>query len=403
MNSTLRIRADWILSITQPPIQNGVVEIEDGVIRSVEPYRSGQSVIDAGSVCLMPGLVNAHTHLEFSDLAMPLGYQGIEFTEWVRKVIRYRQDSSADSLDAIQNGLAESARMGTVAIGEIATQSWNDPNLQRLPLALTMFLERLGNDPDKHSGIVDGANTFLSSPLDGIVRGLSPHAPYSVPLELLKGLTSAAERSNAPVAMHLAETKQELQYLQDGTGSFRDLLGDLGALHTHTIPRERSILDYLHCLKSVSRCLIVHGNYLTEDELDFIASSRNFSVVYCPRTHHFFQHDRFPLNSILERGINLAVGTDSRASNPDLSVWRELRLVADLFPQLERNHILEMGTLNGAKALGCERQFGSIEPGKSASLLSVELESKTTSPIDTIFNQDNVEPAPIALAEFSGD
>jgi cytosine/adenosine deaminase-related metal-dependent hydrolase len=209
-----------------------------------------------------------------------------------------------------------------------------------------------------------------------MLRGLSPHAPYSVHPDLYRELIQLAVDHSAPVAVHLAETQAELELLASGAGPLVELLRNFGAWRSDAIPRGSRTLDYLQPLADVSRGLVVHGNYLSDADIDFLAEHKNLTVVYCPRTHAYFGHAAHPWRRLLARGVNVAIGTDSRASNPDLSLWHELRFLVEQFPDADRREILELGTQRGARALGLDAEVGTLTPGKSADLAVVALPAK---------------------------
>ena len=139
----------------------------------------------------------------------------------------------------------------------------------------------------------------------------------------------------------------------------------------------RRILDDLRELAR-SRCaLVIHGNYLSDEEIDFLAGQPQLTVVYCPRTHHFFGHKGHPWRRLLERGINVAIGTDGRGSNPDLSIWNELRFLAEANPEIDPTELLSLATLKAARGLRCDQTLGSLTQGKRARILRVELSQST--------------------------
>ncbi len=140
------------------------------------------------------------------------------------------------------------------------------------------------------------------------------------------------------------------------------------------IPHGSRPLDYLHQLGRSHRALVVHGNYLDDEELEYLAAHADrMSLVYCPRTHAYFRHQRYPLAKAMTLGVNVALGTDSRASNPDLNMWNELRYVAEHHAEISREEVLRLGTVYGARALGREDEVGSLTPGKLANLAVVAL------------------------------
>ncbi len=405
-------RAKWVVPVASPPIEGGFVGINSGVITSVSNTRPIDcEVVDLadrfGDVALIPGLINAHTHLEFSDLDRPLGQTGIGFTDWVRKVVVHRMSggSTESKAAAIRSGIAESQEAGVVAIGEIATIALGQEsapafdlepyNMERDhgPIELTLFLEMLGRDPAAVPARTGLAGEWLErNHGDSICAAISPHAPYSIHDDLLSGVIDLASKHSAPVAMHLAETRDELQLLHELDGPFVQLLKDFGVWFPETHRRGSRILDYLQQLARAPRSLVIHGNYLSEEEQKFIADRQeSMSVVYCPRTHVFFGHDRYPLNELTEQGINVAIGTDSRASNPDLNLMAELRFVRDEFPDLSARDVLSLGTIAGAKALGIESRLGSIEVGKRAAMNWCALEERTTHNVEEAILDRNAQ------------
>jgi len=174
--------------------------------------------------------------------------------------------------------------------------------------------------------------------------------------------------------MHLAESREELEFLRDGSGPFRELLESRGGFDPSARPRGSRPLGELRCLSQAHRALVIHGNYLDDDEIEFVGQHRHqMAVVFCPRTHSWFGHDPYPLEKLLAAGAVVALGTDSRASSPDLSLLAEMRHVARSFPSLSRTTILELGTLGGAKAFGREMEIGTLQPGNWADLTAIHL------------------------------
>jgi cytosine/adenosine deaminase-related metal-dependent hydrolase len=189
--------------------------------------------------------------------------------------------------------------------------------------------------------------------------------------------------------MHLAESLAELELLQSARGPFVELLQSLDAWHPEALPRGSRPLDYLRLLANAHRSLIVHGNYLATDELDFVAAHADrMSMVYCPRTHAFFGHRPYPLGEMLSRGVRVALGTDSRASNPDLSAFEEMRHIYQHHHNVTPADILRLGTLHGAVALGLDAELGVLAAGKLAELAIVELPPhETHDPYELLFGE----------------
>ncbi len=377
-------KSRYVFPVESPPILDGIVVVESGRIVSVGDVAPDCEVEDLGKVAICPGLVNVHTHLEFSDLVSPLGTTGMSLPDWIRLVVKKRIDEAADKASAqdrrsnnVTAGLKQSTAAGTILLGEIATPGWPSEPFRETEIEGTVFLELLGRDVEQIETLRRYATDHLSLKSDAIgtwMPGLSPHAPYSISLDLLRDAVELSAQKEVPLAMHLAESLEELELLASSSGPFRQLLEDLNAWDPAAIPRGITPLDYLQILSAAHRVLVIHGNYLTTAEIQFIAQhSERMSVAYCPRTHAFFEHGSYPLLSMIEAGVNVAIGTDSRASNPDLSIWREMRTVAETHSQIPLATILELGTLAGARALGVDDQFGSLLPGKRAALAAVSL------------------------------
>lgn len=371
-------RARYIFPCAGPPLADGVLTIADGRIVSVGPYAAGEPVVDLGDVALLPGLINAHTHLEFSDLDAPLGTPGMAFTDWVRLLIATRRRPGPDVTTAAKNvalGVAECVRHGVVALGETAQPQWSLEPFAKSPLDTTAFFETICLSPDRFDARLADARRHVQATTGSVRRGLSPHAPYSVHPDLFDQLVSLAEQAGAPVQLHLAESREELELLAGGGGPFRDLLMELGLWQPAAFQSPRRPLDYLRRLAAGGgRALAIHGNYLDDEEIALLAEHADrLTVVYCPRTHAFFGHPRHPLPRLLAAGASVAVGTDSRASNPDLSVLEELRFVARHFPEIAPQTVLDLGTIRAARALGVSDALGSLEPSKAACWSAVEL------------------------------
>jgi cytosine/adenosine deaminase-related metal-dependent hydrolase len=192
--------------------------------------------------------------------------------------------------------------------------------------------------------------------------------------EILKRCVQLSKERNIPLAMHLAESREEMMLLRTGSGPFVALLKELDAWDANVIPFGTRVLDYLQMLAEAHRALVIHGNYLDDEEIEFLAQRReNMSVVYCPRTHAYFQHDAYPLAKMLSAGINMTLGTDSLASNPDLSILKELQFAASKHPLVSPVMILKMITINAATALGRDVEIGTVTPGKFADLAFLNL------------------------------
>lgn len=395
------VQARWVVPMDGRVLSPGVIRFETGRILAVEEG-TDPDAHDLGDCVVLPGLINAHTHLEFSDLRQPFP-AGESFPHWIRNVIAHRRNRGRVSAEVIGEALRETRSSGTVALGEIATDDLAADVLQREAARGIVFRELLGlSDEAVETGLAT-ARSFLddrrwpASP--GLFPGLSPHAPYSVAPRLLDGLINLAVERQVPVAMHLAETDDERLLLQEGRGPFVTLLQDLGLWRPDLIPRSGDWMPYLKSLSKAPRALVVHGNFLAATDIDFLAGQPQMSVVYCPRTHHHFGHPPHPWKALLERGIRVVLGTDSRASNPDLNLFRELQWLANRDRDIPAEALLRMATIDAAAALGLSDRLGTIAPGRAVELAVLSMPGGLKEFTWEALLSEAVEIQPFPLAE----
>ena len=405
-SATETLTARYLFPVSGPVVERGTVTIRGSQIAAIEPAATSGGHDDLGSVAILPGLINAHTHLEFSALMEPLGEPGMPLPEWIEQVVAWRRTAVVASTDpttpctAVQRGLSESLQCGVTALGEICTTDWTDRPFPQSPVSCTLFHEHIGLSPSRCQESLNSAGQWLSDfstrcpqrpeePQSGQrLPGLSPHAPYTVEMNLLESLCRLSEKSETPLAMHLAESPEELEYLATGGGAFATMLERLGASEPGASHRECHPYDYLLRLVKTPRLLVIHGNYLNERELDLLAEHQDTAaIVYCPRTHAYFQHASYPWESVLARHIPIALGTDSRASNPNLNLFEEMRSLLGQTPGPTPQQVLQIGTLNGARALGRLHEMGALLPGKLANLVVVRLPDRPTrDPYELLFD-----------------
>ncbi len=386
---SITLRARHVLPIAANPIEDGWVRIERGFIRAMGRGRPTGPVHDLGDAIILPGLVNAHTHLEFSDIDRPLAGGG-GLPGWIERVVALRKARAAGGADearrlagAVAAGLAESAAAGVTAIGEIATAP--HPAAQATGPAVRVFRETLGLS----AAAMAGASSGLRRDLDrlaggGVAVGISPHAPYSVGRLLGGQAVSEAARRRLPVAMHLAESPDEAELLATGGGAFRPLLERLGAWRPDAPPQLLPVADWITLLARAPRGLVVHGTFLPDDPpaLARLARHRDrLGVVVCPRTTRSLGGRLPPVQAFHAAGIRVAIGTDSRASNPDLAVLPECRALVEA-GLVRPAKALAMATLHGAWALAFERRCGILAPGRPADLAILRPAGKQADPCE---------------------
>lgn len=398
--SVVAYRARWIVPVEGRPLAGGYLMVRGDRVLSVLPSWSGNA-IDLGDVAVVPGLVNCHTHLEFSLLREPLGPPR-PLSEWIRRVIEYRRGGERDVSAAIRAGMTEAITSGTTVLGDIATDgwAWSDYRAVVPSPTLVVFQEVLGLTGSRMSEQQTVVERFLlpAELPPHWRRGFSPHAPYSVhPALFEKIVRFAGEHTRFLVAVHLAETAAEEELLAHDRGELRDLLESLG-IWSHGLFGGRRVWDWLEKLADLPRALVIHGTFLNLDEQRFLAQHPQITLVYCPRTHAAAETQPHPWYDVLQMGGSVALGTDSRATNPDLSLWAELQFLAERCTTLPHHSLLRLATLNGARALGLADSHGSLAPGKQADLAVVALaEPRTQDPV-----HDLLAPANRVVATMIG-
>lgn len=361
------LTARWILPIAGPPLERGVIVIRGQTIAAVETHGSRTPDIDLGNFAIIPGLVNAHAHLDLSWLRGRVP-PNPDFVGWLKQIVAHRRTQTLEQIEAdIRLGLDEALRFGTTLIGDIAAGGMSWAQVSVASMRSVVFREILGLPKERAPQVWRDAVAWKNdAPANDRARkGWSPHAPYSVNAAIFKQTLE----SETPIAIHLAETREEIELLESQTGPFVPFLKELGVWKPEILAPS---IDFIlkHAQSSQRQPVVfAHGNYLSPDA----QIPPNASIVYCPRTHAGFGHSPHPFREFLKRGVRVALGTDSLASNPDLDLLAEARFIHDLYPDFPGDQLLRMATLSGAEALGWAAATGSLEAGKSADMIAVPL------------------------------
>jgi cytosine/adenosine deaminase-related metal-dependent hydrolase len=329
--------------------------------------------IDLGSVAILPGLVNAHTHLELSHLRgrIPAGQM---FVSWIRAVIAARGDNAEPSILAgIEEGIAEAVRCGTAAVGDITNTLATCAPLAGSALDSVVFYEIIGFNPKDPIGLVNRAREAIrgASVKDRGRITLAAHAPYSVAPAVLRAIAEVVESDGLPCSIHVAESIEEIEFLRTGSGPWRVLLEDLGVWNPAWIAPCVGPVDYLDDQGFfASSVLAVHGVQVTAGDLERLAA-RRATIVACPRSNAYTGAGTPPIEQFYASGVQVAVGTDSLASTPDLNLFSELAMMRALAPGVPAAMLLDSATRQGARALGLDARCGTMSPGTRARLIGV--------------------------------
>jgi cytosine/adenosine deaminase-related metal-dependent hydrolase len=401
-----RYHARWVLPIATAPVADGTVVEREGRIayvgpRADAPAASDSPDVDLGDALLLPGLVNAHCHLELT--AMRGFLEGLGFREWILRLTHARRAvlSYDDLLDAARLGIEEGLRAGITTFADTGDSgSGFDAMLERGVRGIC-YRETFGPDPEQCDRAVAELREkalAMRTRETALVRvGVSPHAPYTVSDALFKATAALARELGFPVAVHIAESALESALIVQGAGAFANGLRRRGIA---VAPRARSPIALLHALGVLEvDPLLIHCVRVDDLDVRLIAQHR-CGVAHCPASNARLAHGIAPLAELLAAGVEVGLGSDSVASNDRMDLLDEARLAlllatarAQRVDALSASHALELATRGAARALRLERDVGSLEVGKSADLAAFSLGARARGP-----THDPVAAAVLALA-----
>lgn len=384
-------RAAFVLPVTSPPIRDAFVAVRDGVVTAVGPVsdRPREAIateIDLGATILMPGFVNAHTHLELSHLegAIP-GGRG--FVPWIEDQLRVRAERSPDEVPvAVRKAIADMQAAGTAAVADVSNSLATVGPLRESGLHALVLHEILGFDPAKASHVLKQTKAARAalppSPNPWVRIAVAAHAPHSISRELFALLMG----DGGVKSIHVAESRPEDEFLRDGSGEWREFLDRRVGPVSFDAPNATPVqyLDALGVLKP--GLLAVHCVRVDEADAKLLAT-RGAIAVLCPRSNEFLGNGVPPLALLLGNGVSIALGTDSLASCPSLDVLEDARLLARKFSRVPKAAILRALTRGGALALGFD-DLGEIRPGASAALAAIAFDgSGPADPLAFVLNE----------------
>ena len=372
----LRSRLAWLVS--QPPIEDAALFLRDGSVIDAGPWseisarHTDVPVEDLGEVALIPGLVNAHCHLDYTAMAGMIAPPS-NFPDWIKAILQIKAHWSYTEYAASWiEGARQLLESGVTAVGDIEAvpellpESW-----EATPLRMISFFEMTGvrsqGQPERilAHALADVRRVGSTSTKRA---GLSPHALYSTPPDLLRLTAELIQREPLPVTTHLAESIDEMSMYRDASGALFNWLktqramDDCGQGSPVQQARRLGLLE--------PGFIAVHCNHLAPGDAELLARNQ-CHVVHCPRSHEYFHHAPFPFEELARAGVNICFGTDSLASVrlnkgklPTLNLWDEMQLFAANFPNVAPSRIFEMATVHGARALNL--------PANRADLIAVE-------------------------------
>jgi len=387
------------LPVSRPPIEDGAVRLIGGRIaavgrwRDLRPHRLTASVVDLGEAVLMPGLVNAHCHLDYTQMAGCLPPPR-SFSDWISGMLALKSSwSYSEFAESWIAGARQLLQSGVTTVADIEAMPELLPEVwQTTPLRVISLLEMTGIQSERppHLILRDAVLKIKSLPRGLKSAGLSPHAPYSTTPDLLALAAMQARWKGWLVSTHVAESSEEFEMFMHRRGPMFEWLrrrrdaGDCGGISPVQLLARHEVLG--------DNFIAVHVNYLAHDDAKLLAASGS-SVVHCPRSHIYFGHAPFPYKNLSRARVNICLGTDSLATVRKigrqplfLSMFEEMRQFAINNPLIPPEAILKMATINGARALGLSGKIGELREGACADLITIPYAGPVASVAEAVVN-----------------
>lgn len=392
--------ARFMLPVASPAIRDAAVAVDEGRIVYAGPDKDvlkaagpEAEVRDLGEAAILPGLVNAHTHLELSWMGQDPPTGG-DYATWLRELLdRCHDPDEAAARAAAEEGLRAMADRGTVAVGDVANETWIGPIIARSGLHAIVFYELYGLKNEEAESRLEqaaeqletlGQDPDLNAACGRVQIALTAHAPHTTSQPLLKALAGRSTACGDPLSLHVAESAAEVALLRDGSGPLSELFRERDFFEQDWKAPGATPVSYLHRLGVLSpRTLAVHCVHLDQQDHSLLQAGR-VTVVACPRSNARLGVGTAAIPKLMKQGVPVALGTDSLASAPSLDLLAEMAALIEDHPGLSPAAVLRMATLNGARALGLADRLGSIEPGKLAELVVVPVADAETKPLVTV-------------------
>jgi cytosine/adenosine deaminase-related metal-dependent hydrolase len=375
------LMADKIITLTKHvPIINGAIVIHSGMIRDIGKADTiirkypGNRVVRMEHSLLMPGLVNAHVHLELPPLPNLIRTRG--YTDWVLTIIKTKKDFTQNIYTtAAKQNIAAIMASGTTTVAEICSHNASPAALFQSGLRAVIYQEIISMEQTPRKVIMPRRRRSSSN----MKFGLSPHSPHTVSEAVMNVIKSYAAEKRLRICMHVAETQDELRLFQRKKSELERLYAAAG-WDLNLAPKARSSFELLHHIGILNPdFLAVHAVHVDARDIAIIRRS-GAGIAHCPRSNHEIGVGTMHLKKILGARIPVGLGTDSLASSPSLNLWDEMRYAYQVHRRsgIRPQDIFHMATMGGARALGMDKEIGSLEPGKKADIIAIPLPQKDT-------------------------
>lgn len=374
------LKADCVLSgAGLEQIEPGLVRIDGNRICQLgrDVSYDGCETVDFRSLTgcdslavIAPGLIDCHCHLELSNLRSGNGQYDGSFVRWLGQLVARRPKWRWSQLRAVRSGVRQSLAAGVTTVADISAngQSWRA--LEKTPIRKVCFAEVIGIGRKRHAAIPGVTAKLHAMPdeTDMFLKGISPHAPYSTAEQVYMDAMKLARDRRLRLTTHLAEDPAEAEFVSRCTGPWAGVLKGLRVWDDSIEPRGVSPVAWAERIGLLDfPAVLAHVNYVSADDIDLLARSCA-SVVYCPSAHRYFRHAEHSYREMIQAGVTVSLGNDSRACSSELSIMRQMQMVYEA-GGLKAEDVLAMGTSKAATALQMDSLIGTVEVGKLADLV----------------------------------
>ncbi|WP_316819863.1 amidohydrolase family protein [Pedobacter gandavensis] len=374
------LSASYICPVAVAPLKEGVIAVDSSglilqILTATEAAGKGITDVKFHEGILVPGFVNTHCHLELSHLKGKIGkHTGLP--RFVEQIIRQRQADEQEQIEAMKSADREMYAQGIVAVGDISNKLISKAVKEISNIYYHTFIETMGFNPQKAVEIIEAAK-MMKAAFHPLNASVVPHAPYSVSDNLFAEICREAELHQDLISIHNQETQEENEFFEHKSGSFLKLYEFLGLnIDFFKATGKSSLCNYLPKLSATLKTLLVHNTFSSAADLDFAQKTHpDLYWCLCPNANLYIENKLPELPLFLEAGLKITLGTDSLASNDQLSIVEEMKTLQEHF-QLPLSKLLEWATINGAEFLGIEDRFGSLVVGKTPGINLLEFVEK---------------------------
>ncbi len=364
-----KITADYIYPVNIAPIKNGVVHISDsGEILYVGSLRKGDEEYYKGIIC--PGFVNVHCHTELSYAKSKIeAGNGIDSFIGELEGLK-RSITEEEKIFSIEEALLEMQENGIVAVGDIMNSDLSIGAKSKSSIQFYNFIELFGSQANVTDKVWQKGIELYNETAKP--KNIIPHAPYSLSLDLFKKI-NAFQNNSSTITIHHLESRGEVDYFESASGPMAERFKSWGLKFPEHIPSNKRPLQTIgKYLKNSKRVLLIHNTFIEKSDLDF--AKKTFNETYyglCPNSNLYIENILPAMDVLQSQELNMCIGTDSLASNTSLSILDEIKTLKDNF-DISTEELIKWATLNGARALGFESLYGSIEVGKKPGIILID-------------------------------